>query len=339
MRYIVLALVVGLLIAGYIYYSNEKSKVERYPTNISVEKENMEFKKNTQNIQEEYKEGTIPWLKQQTYNPQKLQIENTITSNSDFTSYKVSYKSQDNISIYALMHIPAGDVPQGGWPILIFNHGYIPPEQYSTESSYKDYSESYARKGFIVIKSDYRGHDKSEGKANNSLGRIDYAMDVLNLMETLPSIENANLDKIFMYGHSMGGEVSLVAAEVNNKVKGISLWAPAVKEFPENPAFFLRRPENVARLSEFELALETVPPKDYPMYGAITNLDKLEAPIILHHGTLDESVPYQWAIDLEKELIQADKSVQFYTYQNDNHNLTASFTTVVERDVEFFNSL
>lgn len=38
----------------------------------------------------------------------------------------VSYRS-DGLSIRALLTVPKGTPPPGGWPGSMFNHGYIPP--------------------------------------------------------------------------------------------------------------------------------------------------------------------------------------------------------------------
>ena len=49
--------------------------------------------------------------------------------------------------------------------VVIFNHGYIPPAQHRTTERYVAYVDAFARNGYIVFRSDYRGHGNSEGEA------------------------------------------------------------------------------------------------------------------------------------------------------------------------------
>ena len=72
------------------------------------------------------------------------------------------------------MTVPNGPKPATGWPVVIFNHGYIPPAQYVTTERYVAYQDAFARAGYISFKSDYRGHGKSEGLARSQLqlGRL-----------------------------------------------------------------------------------------------------------------------------------------------------------------------
>lgn len=59
--------------------------------------------------------------------------------------------------------MPNGPRPKSGWPVIIFNHGHIPPAQYRTTERHVAYVDAFARAGYIVFKSDYRGQGSSEG--------------------------------------------------------------------------------------------------------------------------------------------------------------------------------
>jgi len=53
--------------------------------------------------------------------------------------------------------------PATGWPVIIFNHGYIPPTVYRTTERYLAYVDAFARNGYIVFKPDYRAFGSSQG--------------------------------------------------------------------------------------------------------------------------------------------------------------------------------
>src|SRR5205814_1073917 len=81
---------------------------------------------------------------------------------SNYRQYVASYLS-DGLKIFALLTVPNGAKPASGWPVIIFNHGYIPPTVYRTTERYVAYIDAFARSGYIVFKPDYRGFGSSQG--------------------------------------------------------------------------------------------------------------------------------------------------------------------------------
>ena len=109
-----------------------------------------------------FQEMTIPALRDREYIG-VLGPRQKISDNGSYTSYLTSYTS-DDLKINGLLTIPDGQPPIGGWPAIVFIHGYIPPSQYQTTSRYQDHVNALARSGFVVFKIDLRGHGESEGE-------------------------------------------------------------------------------------------------------------------------------------------------------------------------------
>ena len=268
-----------------------------------------------------------------------ITTEKILSRHSRYTSYLVSYYSQ-NLKLYALMNLPTDNPPPSGFPIIIVNHGYIPPSQFSTSRSYVNTSAYYASSGFLVLKPDFRGHANSQGEADRFLSRSNYAIDVLNLIAGLGTLPQSDIRNIFMYGHSMGAEVSLLVTQNSPQIKAISLWAPAVTDFPKNVTYFRNRRLPVPTdQPDFQSSLNQLL-SQYPAsdFASIDHLDKINIPLIIHHSPTDESVPYSWGQDLLQKLKDQNKSVTFYTYQNDDHNLSRHWSQALNRDLEFFRS-
>ena len=99
----------------------------------------------------------IEVMRQQEYPGSKIVIEETLAPGTNYNRYVASYQSEEN-KIFALLTVPRGTKPATGWPVIIFNHGYIPPAIYRTTERYVAYVDAFARNGYIVLKSDYRGH-------------------------------------------------------------------------------------------------------------------------------------------------------------------------------------
>jgi hypothetical protein len=116
---------------------------------------------------------------------------------ANYSRYYVSYLSE-GLKIYALMTVPNGEQPPTGWPVIIFNHGYIPPTVYRTTERYIAYVDLIARNGYIVFRSDYRGHDRSEGEPGGAYSNPGYTVDVLNAVASLKRYPAADPNRIGM---------------------------------------------------------------------------------------------------------------------------------------------
>ena len=159
----------------------------------------------TQENRAEQNPLTIEAMRKRNYPGSPFIFEQTLKPGSNYQKYVVSYQS-DGLKIYGLLTVPnAQNPPAGGWPAIVFNHGFIPPETYKTTERYVAYVDGLARQGYIVFKPDYRGHGMSEGQPEGAYYSPAYAIDSLNALESLKNYGPVNPRKIGMWGHSMGG--------------------------------------------------------------------------------------------------------------------------------------
>ena len=281
-------------------------------------------------------------LRKRDFSQTTLTVEEEVPASGQFKSYIVSYPS-DGLKVRALMNIPTIPQPRNGFPVVIVNHGYVDPAEYSTTETYKSVTDFYASQGFLVLKPDYRGHGQSESSASSYIERFNYVVDILSLMGAVATIPEADETKLFMYGHSMGGELTLKASEISDQITAASLWAPVAQRFPESLLYFVRRNRSEEDVRDIELMLEIMfTEQDLKELDVILNLSLIQAPLITHHGTADESVPYDWSVQLNTELQQIGKQHTLYTYDRADHNLRGgagnAWQTAATRDVEFFRS-
>ena len=292
----------------------------------------------------------IAALRQGAYPGSEIVIEEELTPGVNYDRYLTSYRSE-GLKIYALLTAPRGEMPDDGWPVIVFNHGYIPPEQYRTTERYVAYVDGFARNGYIVFRPDYRGHGFSEGEARGAYGAPDYTIDVLNAVAALKRYPQADPARIGMWGHSMGGSIALQVMVATDDVRAGVIWAGMVGTYPEILTWFERRfsdrptptpdpdggGEGVWSLVEAYGRPEENP-EFWDAISATSYLADLSGPIQLHHGTADSSVPFEWSEALIARLEAAGIEAEFYAYENDNHNLSNYFGTAMARSVEFFDA-
>jgi dienelactone hydrolase len=295
----------------------------------------------------------IESMRQRDYPGSEITIEQELPPGSNYHQYIVSYLSE-GLKIYALMTVPTGEKPAAGWPVIVFNHGYIPPTQYRTTERYVAYVAALARSGYIVFKSDYRGHGDSEGQASGAYGSPNYVIDVLNALSSIRQYPDADPNRVGMWGHSMGGYITLRSMVVTNTIKAGVIWGGVVAPYPNlfmrptatpTPEGQTPRPTTTAT-SEFgrrwrsELTAIYGTPEENPAFwnsiSANSYLADVSGPIQLDHGAADTSVPLAASETLYQEMLNAGKTVEFYTYPGDNHNISNSFGLAMQRTIEFF---
>lgn len=293
---------------------------------------------------------SIEVLREGEYPGSDIVIEQTLSAGVNYQRYIVSYKSE-GLKIYALLTIPNGQIPLGGWPAIIFNHGYIPPTQYKTTERYIAYTDAFSSNDYVLLRPDYRGHGNSEGQASGGYGSNGYTIDVLNAVASIKKYPGVNPEKIGMWGHSMGGHITLRNMVVNKDIKAGVIWAGVVASYPDLVERWRRRspspsvlPGNVTSSRggwRQTLIEEYGQPHDNPEFwnslSANSYLKDISGPLALHHGSADTSVPLEFSQKLENQMKEAEKEVELYIYQGDDHNLGSSLSLALQRSVDFFN--
>lgn len=289
---------------------------------------------------------SIEYMRKQIYPGSDLVIEQELPDGVNYHQYIASYKSE-GLKIYGLLTVPIGEKPSTGWSVIIFNHGYIPPDQYKTTERYMAYVDRFARNNYIVFKSDYRGHGNSEGKAEGGYGSSVYTIDVLSVLASLKKYKEADPNRIGMWGHSMGGSITLRSMVISKDVKAGVIWAGVVGSYSDLLNNWKRRrniPQNtspnwvISWRQRFvgQYGTPEQNPEFWNSISANSYLNDISGPIQLHHAKDDSHVPFIFSDKLNTQLKEANKTVEFYHYAGDDHNLTNSFDVAMERSIGFF---
>jgi dipeptidyl aminopeptidase/acylaminoacyl peptidase len=287
-------------------------------------------------------------MRQQIYPGSEIIIEEVLEPGTNYAQYRVSYLSE-GLKQYALMTVPFEQRPESGFPVIIFNHGYIPPNEYRTTERYVAYVQAIARRGYIVFRPDYRGHDRSEGEPRSAYRYPDYTIDVLNAVASIKRYPDADPNRIGMWGHSMGGYITLRIMVTTHDVRAGVIWAGVVAPYADlmtrwrptrTPAPGTSTPGlspwwlRSASFSDYGSPEET--PDFWNSISPAYYLQDLSGPIQLHHGTEDRDVPVYFSTELYEQALKVGVPAELYTYSGDNHNISINFSEAMTRSLYFF---
>ncbi len=293
---------------------------------------------------------SIAAMRSVSYPGSDLTIEQTLAPDVNSRQYIASYLSED-LKIYGLLTVPEGTKPPGGWPVIIFNHGYIPPDQYRTTERYVAYVDAFARNGYIVFKSDYRGHGSSEGKPESAYYSPAYAIDILNALASVKRYNEADPARIGMWGHSLGGNITLRDIIVNTKnIKAAVIWGGVVGSYYDlannwqhRVAYRPPAPELANRNSGRQqfISMYGAPATSSAFWNSIdptAHLADITASVQLHTGGSDGEVPVVFSQNLYASLTKLGKIVEYYNYPGGDHNISSpDFELAMQRSIDFFN--
>jgi dipeptidyl aminopeptidase/acylaminoacyl peptidase len=288
---------------------------------------------------------SIEALRAGYYPGSEITIVKELNKGANYRRYYAYYLSEE-LKIYALLTVPDGDMPVGGWPAIVFNHGYIPPDQYRTTERYVAYVDQIARAGYIVFRIDYRGNDRSEGQPTGAYGGPGYTIDVLNAVASIKQFPQANPNKIGMWGHSMGGFLTLRAMVISPDIKVGVIWAGVVGDYNDllynwpHTGSSASSPSSHGAGWRDEWIAQYGPPTQNPAFwdsvSANSYLNDLSGPLQLHHGTADTEVPLAFSQTLAIHLNTLHLPYEFYIYEGDNHNISINFKLAMDRTIAFF---
>lgn len=307
-----------------------------------------------------FQEMTIPYLRnreneqssssnEHSSSSRKSSLGNLqrVSENQNYSSYLTSYTSE-GLKINGQLTQPKGSPPAGGWPAIIFIHGYVPPRSYQTLVNYSSYVDYLARNNFVVFKIDLRGHGSSEGEPGGAYFSEDYIIDTLNAYAALQSSGFVNPQKIGLWGHSMAGNVVLRSMAAKPEIPAGVVWAGAVYTYIDFQEYRInddsyRSPdmdsERVRKRREM-LALYGEPSFEsefWRMVAPTNYLNDLKGAIQIHHALNDEVVDIRYSKNLNNLLDQTSVPHELHEYQSGGHNFTGStFTQAMQKTVEFF---
>ncbi len=288
---------------------------------------------------------TIEGLRSQEYSGGTIHVRWIITTTNAYTRYYIDYPSYDPatnsvanaaqpLTITGVMQVPHGEGP---FPVIILNHGYIPPSRYWSGADTWRTADYLARRGYLTIAPDFRGWGQSD--SGDNFFRTGLVIDILNLISSLPSLPQADPERVGMWGHSMGGGATTKAITINSRIKAAVLYAPVSAD----DTVVLRRWGRFTGGGSADDPLrrayrEAVRNRDFVrLTSPINYFDFVTAPVQIHQGTADTTTPPKWSEAIRDGLQAAGKEVEYFSYPGQGHAFQGeSWSLFMQRVVAFF---
>jgi dienelactone hydrolase len=279
---------------------------------------------------------TIDGLRSRDYPGGTIQIRQLMAESATFSRYYVSYPS-DGLTITGIMQVPHG---AGPFPVAVMLHGYIDRHLYQAGADTWQAAGYLNQFGYLTIAPDYRSWGGSD--QDTSLFHTGLVADALNLISSLPSLPQADPEKVVLWGHSMGGGVATKVLVIDDRPLAAVLYAsnspddadliarwgpgcrpgvPLVTNSDCNPGDFLA-PSMPPDLMEAYFA-GAADPAFLRHVAPLYFLDAVSVPVQIHIGAADgaelNGTPPEWSDTLYTALLAADKDVSFFSYPDEGH--------------------
>lgn len=300
---------------------------------------------------------TVEGLRQHDFQTGKILIRSTLSENDTFTTYLIEYPS-DGLTITGVMQIPAGEGP---FPVIILNHGFFSRGAYNSGDGTDRASAFLAGHGYITLASDYRSWGDSD--VGSSFFYSGLVIDVINLLNAIASIEQADPDRVGMWGHSMGGGVTIKVLTIDSRIKAAVLYSTVSADQADvidrwGPGCFgdVVQGELIVGCNSSDVIPEDLPQNLQDAYrfaasdeqslqqiSPFYHLHRVTAPVQIHYGTEDgklfSGTPPEWSVKLTQALRDAGKQAEMYQYVGEGHSFIGQpWFDFMTRTLRFFNT-
>ncbi len=301
---------------------------------------------------------TIEGLRKHKFLSGEITVRETLLETKDFTRYLIEYPS-DSLTVTGILQVPTVGEPP--YPVIVMNHGFFSRTVYKSGDGTDRAAEFLNKRGYLTVSSDYRSWGDAE--TGESLFYSGLAIDVINLMNALETFSEADMERIGMWGHSMGGGVALKVLTIDKRVKAAVLYSSVSADFAD----IIERwgPGCLGDVLEGELAygcnssdiLPLTLPDDLitPYFDVSTNheelkkfsplyyFDSVTAPVQIVYGTEDgktsAGTPPDWSKKMYEGFIEAGVDAKLYAHDGEGHSfLYDEWFAFMQRASQFFDA-
>lgn len=226
-----------------------------------------------------------------------------------------SFTTEEGVSLNGWMLKPLNFDANKKYPVLMYVYGG--PGSQEVDNAYsraQDFAwyQMLTQKGYIVVCVDGRGTnargDEFRKCVYKNMGHYE-AIDQISTAKYLKTLPYVDSDRVGIWGWSFGGYLSALSAFKSGKTFKMAISVAPVTNW--------RYYDNI--YTERFLQTPQENPDGYDQNSPITFAKDLDTKYLLIHGTADDNVHFQNAMDLVTALNKAGKQYDQFFYPNKNH--------------------
>jgi dipeptidyl aminopeptidase/acylaminoacyl peptidase len=301
---------------------------------------------------------TIEGLRQHDFQSGDVEILETLDQTDVFTRYLISYHS-DGLTITGILQVPAeGNAP---FPVIVMNHGFFTRDAYFSGDGTDRAAEYLNRRGYLTVSSDYRSWGGSD--LGPSLFYSGLVIDVVNLINAIPSIPQADSNRIGLWGHSMGGGVTMKVLTLDTPIRAAVLYSTVSADNADLVGRWgmgcfgdVRLGEQTDGCNSSDVLPDGLPRNlteayataamDIDLNKAVSpyyHLNLVTVPVQINYGTADGKfyggTPPEWSKKLYQGFVEAQHPAELFAYEGESHSFFADqWVAFMERTAHFFDA-
>lgn len=281
---------------------------------------------------------SLPAMFDRRFDGGGMRARDELARTDAYTSYAVTYRS-DRIRVSGKLDVPTGEGP---FPAVVLAHGYIDPAVYVNGQGMVREQDWLARAGFVVLHVDYRNHAFSSRvpSAERNL-RLGYTADVINAVHALrrTTLAPVDDDRIGLVGRSMGGGVvqNVLAVKPGLVDAGV-VFASVSSRTEDNFDRWIRSDPGRSTVADQIVRAHGSPERNPGFWRRVsprTYFDRVTEPVLIHHGTSDDTCPIRWSRQTFRAMRAAGVDARLVTYPGEEHAFIPQFPQAMRRTTAF----
>lgn len=216
-----------------------------------------------------------------------------------------------NERMLGIVELPEED---GKFPVVLMLHGFG-GDHITSAFKFPRLSRRLVKKGFATVRFDFRGSGNSEG----DFVEVSPCTECRDAMEVIDWVRNSGWcdGRVSLLGYSLGGMISSLVVGKSENINSLCMWAPAIMNrelFEDAFKKFESEFEKNGYLDYQGLKIGKVFANEAIKIDAAKELEKFTGPVMIIHGSADNTVPHESVMKYA-----AERSLEFKPIEGAGH--------------------
>jgi hypothetical protein len=243
---------------------------------------------------------------------------------------QIVLRNSKNQKLSGVLHIPGRDKK---YPGIIICHG-MPSNKVGDYRMHVRTARQLCKENFVVMRFDFSGHGDSDGDFKD----VTHGQAIDDLNSAINNLEKLNFvdkNRIGLVGHSFGGEIALLKAADDPRIKTLVLHAPRLdwrKVWTKDRIAEFRK-KGYTDEGSLRLGLNYL--KDRLKFLTTEYAKNIIIPTFIIHGTKDQIIDYRDSAKFIKKLKSKKKKLLLLKNADHDFSTYASTERLIKETAEW----